>query len=94
MTDAALTAPQPTYADLAVAFADALAPFAGPAGIAADTVMHAVLVFATNLQERRAAGLVNFSMADLEAAAAKATDRLAQLKADVDAQAAAGEAKA
>ncbi len=75
----------PTTTQLVTAFADALAPFAGPNGVAADAVMHAGLSFLSNLQAQRAAGQTAYTMVDLEAAAAKATDHLAQLKADVDA---------
>jgi hypothetical protein len=71
--------------DLVAAFADALAPFAGPSGVAADAVMHAGLTFLGNLQARRAAGQDAYTMADLEAAASKATADLAQFAADVGA---------
>jgi hypothetical protein len=84
MTDpTTTTTPQPTTAQLVTAFADALAPFAGPSGLLADTVMHAGLTFLTGLQGMRAAGQTNFTMADLEAAASKTTADLAQLQTDV-----------
>lgn len=76
----------PTTTQLVTAFADALAPFAGPTGIAADAVMHAGLTFLSNLQATRAAGQAVYTMDDLEAAATKATTDLAQLAADVAAQ--------
>lgn len=74
---------QPTTAQLVTAFADALAPFAGPEGVAADAVMHAGLSFLSNLQAQRAAGQGSYSMENLEVAASTATDHLAQLTADV-----------
>lgn len=80
---------QPTTGQLVAAFADALAPFAGPKGLAADAVMHAGLAFLTNLQAQRAAGKADYTMEDLEAAAARTTTDLAQLVADVNAQQAA-----
>ncbi len=75
---------QPTTAQLVTAFADALVPFAGPGGVAADAVMHAGLSFLSSLQAQRAAGQTSYTMADLEAAAAKTSADLAQLTADVN----------
>lgn len=77
---------QPTAAQLVSAFADALAPFAGPKGVAADAVMHAGLAFLSNLQAMKLTGQQNYTMADLELAAATTTADLSQLAADVDAQ--------
>lgn len=76
----------PTTAQLVTAFADALAPFAGPTGVAADAIMHAGLTFLSNLQGARAAGQAVYTMDDLEAAASKATTDLAQLATHVAAQ--------
>ena len=78
-------APAPTTQQLITAFADALLPFAGPYGVAADTVMHAGLAFLSNLQANRAStGL--YTMDQIEAAAARATTALATLVADRAAQ--------
>jgi hypothetical protein len=74
----------PTTAQLIAAFADALAPFAGPTGVAANAVMHAGLTFLSNLQAQRSANSGAFTMVDLETAAGKATTDLAQLAADID----------
>lgn len=78
--------PAPTTAQLIAAFADALAPFAGPTGVAADAIMHAGLTFLSNLQANRAEGQKVYTTDDLEAAASKATTDLAQLAAHVAAQ--------
>lgn len=77
---------QPTTAELVAAFADALAPFAGPYGVVADTVMHAGLAFLANLQAQKAAGSSVYTMENLEAAASRTTDDLGQFAADVTAQ--------
>jgi uncharacterized protein (DUF2345 family) len=83
MTDATTTAPQPTTAQLVEAFASALLPFAGPAGILASTVMDAGLQLFANLSRTASNGLV-FTMDDLEAAAKKTVGDLSQLRADVE----------
>jgi len=73
----------PTTAQLVAAFAQALLPFAGPYGVAAAAVIPAAEQFITNL---KATGKTVFTMADLEAIAAKTTTDLGQLGADVSAQ--------
>lgn len=75
----------PTTAQLIAAFADALAPFAGPYGIAADAVMHAGLMFLAQFQANKPENGV-YTMADLEKVAAGATDALATLQASRAAQ--------
>lgn len=75
--------PLPTNTQLVTAAAQAFLPLAGPYGVAADQLLTAGLAFWSDFQSRKAAGTL--TMADLEAAAAKTTVDLAQLKADVDA---------
>jgi hypothetical protein len=70
----------PTTEQLVTAFAQALLPLAGPWGIAASTVIPAAEQFISNL---KATGNTVYTMADLEAAAAKATTDLGQLAADI-----------
>lgn len=77
------TPPVPTDAELLKGIADAAAPLAGPYGVIADQLLTAGLAFWADYQAKKAAG--NLTMADLEAAAAKTSVDLAQLKADVDA---------
>lgn len=82
MTDT-ITTPQPTTTQLLVALAGALAPLAGPSGEITASVVNAGIALFNDVQAKQAAGV--YTMADLEAAAAKTTVDLAQLKADVDA---------
>jgi hypothetical protein len=71
----------PTTAQLLGAFAQALLPFAGPIGVAASAVIPAAEQFLANLKAT-GNGTV-FTMADLEAIAAKTTTDLGQLGTDV-----------
>lgn len=74
---------EPTNQQLVEAAAQAFLPLAGPYGVMADQVLTAGLAFWAEFQAKKSSGTM--TMADLEAAAAKTTTDLAQLKADVDA---------
>lgn len=71
----------PSTAELLAAFAQALLPFAGPYGVAASALVPAVEQLLANL---KGTGNTVFTMADLEAIAAKTTTDLDQLGADID----------
>jgi hypothetical protein len=73
----------PTTAQLVGALAQSLLPLAGPYGLAASAVIPAAEQFIANL---KSSGNTVFTMADLEAIAAKTTTDLGQLGADVAAQ--------
>jgi len=74
----------PTTGQLLAAMAQSLLPFAGPWGLAASAVVPAAEQLLANLKGL-GSGVV-YTMADLEALAAKTTTDLGQLGADVAAQ--------